>query len=91
MKVRAWMIHPPAEPHLVPDIQVELVDDDGDSLLIPDIFLHSMPSRSLSENVRSFQEIEFNNQLYRKLGEAVFSAYGEWQWDLWQSKREGKA
>ena len=91
MKVRAELIHAPAEPHLVPDIRVELTDDDdGDRLVIPDIF-YSAPSRSVTEDGRSFQGFDFNSHLGQKIEEAVFSVYGQWQWDLRRSKKKGSA
>jgi DNA-binding cell septation regulator SpoVG len=90
MKIRVRKIESSAKPHRLAEASVELVDADGDSLVISDIRVLenkqgqawvAMPSRSVSDGGRSFQyvpQIESNRQLQRKIEDAVLTAFEAW-------------
>ena len=91
MNVKVKLIQAAKKPHRLAEASVELVDGDGDSLIISDIRILqnkqgqvwvAMPSRAVSESGRSFQyvpQIEPNRQLQRKIEDAVLAAFEEWK------------
>jgi DNA-binding cell septation regulator SpoVG len=91
MKVKVNAIQTSAKPHRLADAIVELIDGDGDSLVISDLRILqnrqgqiwvAMPSRAVSDSGRSFQyipQIESNRQLQRKIEDAVLIAFEEWK------------
>jgi DNA-binding cell septation regulator SpoVG len=91
MNVTVRTIQASAKPHRLADATVELVDADGDSLVISDIRILqnrqgqawvAMPSRSVNEGGRSFQytpQVESNRQLQRKIEDTVLTAFEQWK------------
>ena|ERR1700687_3702811 len=91
MNVLVKLIQSSTKPHRLAEATAELMDTDGDSLLISDIRILqnkqgqiwvAMPSRSVSDSGRSFQyipQIESNRRLQRKIEDAVLAAFEEWK------------
>jgi DNA-binding cell septation regulator SpoVG len=91
MNVKVKLIQPSIKPHRLAEASIELLDSDGDSLVISDIRVLenrqgqnwiAMPSRSVSDGGRSFQyipQIESNRQLQRKIEDAVLAAFEQWK------------
>jgi DNA-binding cell septation regulator SpoVG len=98
MIVNVKSIQPSTKPHRLADASVELMDRDGDSLVVSDLRILqnrqgqvwvAMPSRSMSDGGRSFQyfpQIEASRNLHRKIEDAVLAAFDDWK--LSQSKSE---
>jgi DNA-binding cell septation regulator SpoVG len=101
MNLKVKSIQASTKPHRLADACVELADGDGNSLVISDIRILqnkqgqlwvAMPSRSVNEGSRSFlyiPQVEPNRQLWRRIEEAVLSAFEEWKQS--QSKMEVRA
>lgn len=91
MNVTVLAIRSSIKPHRLADASVELVDSEGDSVVISDLRILqnkqgqtwvAMPSRSVSSGGRSFQympQIEPNRQLLRKIEDAVLNAFDDWK------------
>src|SRR6185437_16202980 len=91
MKAEVKHIELSPKPHRLADATVELVDNEGDVIVISDIRVLenkqgqkwvAMPSRSVSGGGRSYQyipQVELNRQLQRKVEDAVLAAFEQWQ------------
>ena len=91
MIVNVKLIQPSTKPHRLADASVELIDRDGDSLVVSDLRILqnrqaqiwvAMPSRSVNDGGRSFQyfpQIEPSRNLQRKIEDAVLTAFEAWK------------
>jgi DNA-binding cell septation regulator SpoVG len=98
MNVKVKLIQASTKPHRLADASIELVDSDGDLILISDIRVLqnkqgqmwvAMPNRSVSDGGRSFQyvpQIEPNKPLNRKIEDSVLTAFEQWK----QSRSESE-
>jgi hypothetical protein len=103
MNIKVKQIHNTCKPRHLAVVRVELVDSDGDSVVVSSIGICQdyqgqlyVPRPSLADSQDDeyptcILQVEPNRQLWRKITEAVLSAYVEWTLKQWQSRSEVSA
>ena len=103
MNIKVKQIHNTCKPRHLAVVRVELVDSDGDSVVVSSIGICQDyqgqlyvpgPTSIWNEDEKSptyILQVEPNRQLWRKITEAVLSAYVEWTLKQWQSRSEVSA